>query len=219
MDITILGIESSSCDDTSAAVIRRHAAAVERHCQSGSSPAVRRRNPRAGLARAPAEYHSGSRPGGPRGGHRHVRPGRYRLHARSRPARLVARGRLVCQGAGPVARRADDGDQPPAGAYLLALHRPARPRPAASRGSRSCACSCRAGHSQIVLVKDYARHGDRRHDDRRRGRRSIRQVRQDHGPSLPRRPGDRPTGQGRRPASGSSSPNRRSTDSTTASAG
>lgn len=27
-------------------------AAVERHCQSGSSPAVRRRNPRAGLARA-----------------------------------------------------------------------------------------------------------------------------------------------------------------------
>ena len=89
----------------------------------------------------------------------------------------------------------------------------------ASRASRSSACSCRAATRRSCCVKDYARDGDHRHDDRRRRRRSVRQVRQGHGPALPRRPGDRPTGQGGRPEARSSSPNRRSTASTTASAG
>ena len=55
------------------------------------------------------------------------------------------------------------------------------------------------GVIDILSLIHISRNADHRHDDRRRRRRSLRQVRQGDGTPLPGRPGDRPAGQGGRP--------------------
>ena len=130
MDITILGIESS-CDDTSAAVIRNNLLLSNVIASQAVHHKIRRRDPRTGFAGAPAEHHPGGRHGTPRG--------RAQPSGRSTPSpSRAAPGCWVrCSSASRSprgwpggARHPDGRGQPPAGAYPLALHRPARPRTA-----------------------------------------------------------------------------------------
>ena len=145
MDITILGIESS-CDDTSAAVIRNNDAAVERHRLAGRAHEIRRRDPRTGLAGPPAEHHPGGRHGPPRGRRR------TRTSWTPSPSRAgrdcsvrCSSGVSFAKGLAAGARHPDGRGEPLAGTYPLALPRPARPRRCPTPTSRSSACSSAAG--------------------------------------------------------------------------
>ena len=151
-------------------------AAVERDRLPGRAHKIRRRDPRTGFAGAPAEHHPGGRHGTPRG-RAHRRGDRcHRLHARPRAAGFAARRGIVRQGALGGARHPDGRGQPPAGAYPLALHRPARPRTAPSRLPVPLPAGQRRAYAD--RTRGFAaRYGDHRHDDRRRRRRSVRQMR------------------------------------------
>ncbi len=156
MDITILGIESS-CDDTSAAVIRNNVllsnviASQAVHIKYGGVI------PRTGFAGAPAEHH-------PRGGHgAQGRPAstptdrRHRLHARPRTAGFAAGGRVVRQGAFDRPQHPDGRGQPPSGTHTLTLHRPSGPHAAPLRTFRFLCLLVSGGHTQIVRVDSPAR--------------------------------------------------------------
>ena len=197
MDITILGIESS-CDDTSAAVIRNNlllsnviaSQAVHikyggvipelasRAHQQNIIPVVDTALREAGLTVGEIDAIAFTR--GPGllgsllvGGIVRQRGSRWRTTSRwSRST--------TCRG------------------ISSALHRPARPRTAPSRLPVPLPAGQRRAYAD--RTRGFAaRYGDHRHDDRRRRRRSVRQMRQSHGPALPRRPGDRPPGKGGQP--------------------
>ena len=100
------------------------------------------------------------------------------------------------------------------GHILSHFHGPARPTASAPRLSVPLPAGQRRTYPNRKSGRS-ARHADRRHDDRRRGGRSVRQVRQSHGAALSGRAGDRQTGQGGRSARRSASPNPASRVTTT----
>ena len=168
-------------------------AVVERYCQSGRSPQVRRRDPGAGVAGASAEHHSGGRYGDQGGRHRPEGFGRDRFYPRAGIARLVDGRGFVRQGAVAVAGYSDDGRQSPARAHFVPFHRSARP--AVGTSAIPVPVSAGVGRSFADRVgKGLRRDGDRRHDDRRCRRGSFRQMRQGDGTAVSGRPGNRQTG-------------------------
>ena len=194
MDITILGIESS-CDDTSAAVIRNNLllsnviASQAVHVKYGG--VIPELASRAHQQNIIPVVDTALREAG-------LTVGEIDAIAFTRGPGLLGSllvGVSFAKGALGGARHPDGRGQPPAGAYPLALHRPARPRTAPSRLPVPLPAGQRRAYAD--RTRGFAaRYGDHRHDDRRRRRRSVRQMRQSHGPALPRRPGDRPPGKG-----------------------
>lgn len=170
-------------------------AAVERHRLAGRAHEVRRRHPRTGIAGAPAEHHPRGGHGVARSRHHGRRARRHRFHARSRTARIAARGGLLHQGTLHRAQHPDGRGEPPAGAHPLALHRPARPYASPPGFPVPVPARERRTHADRAC-RFAARDAHHRHDDRRCRRRSVRQVRQGDGTPLPGRTGDRPSGQG-----------------------
>ncbi len=196
MDITILGIESS-CDDTSAAVIRNNLllsnviASQAVHIKYGG--VIPELASRAHQQNIIPVVDTALREAG-------LTVGEIDAIAFTRGPGLLGSllvGVSFAKGALGGARHPDGRGQPPEGHILFALHRPARPRTAPSGLSVPVPAGQRRAYAD--RTRGFAaRYGDHRHDDRRRRRRSVRQMRQSHGPALPRRPGDRPSGQGGR---------------------
>ena len=191
-NVVILGIESS-CDDTSAAIIRdgimlsNVIASQAVHAAYG------------GLAGAPAEHHPRGTRSLEAGGRDQRRPERHRLHAGTGTTRLAAGGHLVCQRIRTGLGHPAGGREPPARARAGALHQ---------RGERGRTASAIPFPVPAGVGRQLANHpreglqrpGSHRADDRRRGGRSLRQMRQGDGAALPRRPAHRPPGAGGQPA-------------------
>ena len=171
----------------------RRGTALERHRLPSRPRRIRRRHSRTRLARPRPEHRPGGRPG-PQTGRCHPRrSGRYRRHPRPRSARFAAGGRLLRQRLRHRPGHPHHGGQPPAGSHPGTLRHHARP---ARRTQTPLPVPVPARIGRQLADRTGARlprHGDPRQHHRRRSRRSIRQMRQNHGTALSRRPADRQT--------------------------
>lgn len=211
MDITILGIESS-CDDTSAAVIRNTTllsnviASQAVHMKYGG--VIPELASRAHQQNIVPVVDTALKEAG-------VAPDELDAIAFTRGPGLLGSllvGVSFAKGLALAHDHPDGRGEPLAGTYPLAFPRPARPDAAPPRLPVPLPARQRRTYADRAGGL-AAGDGDRRHDDRRRRRRSVRQVCQSDGTRLSGRAGDRPAGQGRATPKPSASRTPTSTDS------